>query len=165
MSRVFFFSSTSFALSPLSISIVVDCVLCVHSFSSHSFLFDFISFHLSTLMFIITAQKCMLFLGKWTTNGLGHRRLLWITCICIAIFGTASLTQRTWNRFQTSPMVISMDRNKFVWNTSFPSLTVCPHKRIDATKLDDYMKFVLLSIYLSIVLTMFNVRFPCTHQI
>lgn len=73
----------------------------------------------------------------WTSQ-----RLLWMTCICIAIFGTASLTKRTWTRFQTSPMVISMDRNKFVWNTSFPSLTVCPHKRIDEIKLDEYMKCV-----------------------
>lgn len=72
----------------------------------------------------------------------GHLRLLWITCICIAIFATASLTKRTWRRFQTSPTVISMDRNKFVWNTSFPSLTVCPHKRIDDVKLNKYMKFV-----------------------
>lgn len=40
-------------------------------------------------------------------------------------------------------MVISMDRNKFVWNTSFPSLTVCPHKRIDDTKLEKYMKYEL----------------------
>ncbi|KAL7738280.1 hypothetical protein ACLKA6_006611 [Drosophila palustris] len=50
-----------------------------------------------------------------------------------------SLSQRTWQRFQTSPMVISMDRNKLVWNTSFPSLTVCPHKRIDDVKVDEYI--------------------------
>ncbi|TMW49501.1 hypothetical protein DOY81_005420, partial [Sarcophaga bullata] len=36
-------------------------------------------------------------------------------------------------------MVISMDRNKLVWNTSFPSLTVCPHKRIDELKVDEYI--------------------------
>lgn len=41
--------------------------------------------------------------------------------------------------------MISMDRNKFFWNTSFPSLTVCPHKRIDDAKLEEYMKFVSLS--------------------
>lgn len=69
------------------------------------------------------------------------KRLLWAICICIAIYGTASLAQRTWKRFQTSPMVISMDRNKFVWNTSFPSLTVCPHKHIDDGKLAAYMKY------------------------
>lgn len=34
-----------------------------------------------------------------------------------------------------------MDRNKFVWNTSFPSLTVCPHKRLDDTKVDNYIRY------------------------
>lgn len=67
-------------------------------------------------------------------------RFLWTICICVAIYGTASLAQRTWNRFQTSPMVISMDRNKFVWNTSFPSLTVCPHKRLDDNRIHQYMR-------------------------
>ncbi|KAL5273579.1 hypothetical protein ACFFRR_000373 [Megaselia abdita] len=37
-------------------------------------------------------------------------------------------------------MVISMDRNKLFWNTSFPSLTVCPHKRIDEVKVEYYMQ-------------------------
>lgn len=45
-----------------------------------------------------------------------------------------------------------MDRNKFVWNTSFPSLTVCPHKRIDDAKLDEYMKFVSTALSLSLSL-------------
>ncbi|KAH8394667.1 hypothetical protein KR222_001446, partial [Zaprionus bogoriensis] len=66
-------------------------------------------------------------------------RTLWFAFICVALFSIISLSHRTWQRFQTSPMVISMDRNKLVWNTSFPSLTVCPHKRIDDLKVDDYI--------------------------
>lgn len=67
------------------------------------------------------------------------KRLLWMSFICIAIFGTIAISQRTWIRFQTSPVVISMDRNMFFWNTSFPSLTVCPHRRIDEEKLELYI--------------------------
>ncbi|XP_023297397.2 sodium channel protein Nach isoform X1 [Lucilia cuprina] len=66
-------------------------------------------------------------------------RTLWFAFICVAIFSIISLSRRTWQRFQTSPMVISMDRNKLVWNTSFPSLTVCPHKRIDELKVEEYI--------------------------
>ncbi|KAM7344130.1 pickpocket 9 [Cochliomyia hominivorax] len=66
-------------------------------------------------------------------------RTLWFAFICVAIFSIISLSARTWHRFQTSPMVISMDRNKLVWNTSFPSLTVCPHKRIDELKVEEYI--------------------------
>ncbi|XP_017479443.1 PREDICTED: uncharacterized protein LOC108368989, partial [Rhagoletis zephyria] len=66
-------------------------------------------------------------------------RMIWFAFICVALFAIISLSKRTWVRFQTSPMVISMDRNKLVWNTSFPSLTVCPHKRIDELKVEEYM--------------------------
>nr|NP_001286700.1 pickpocket 9, isoform B [Drosophila melanogaster]AHN56495.1 pickpocket 9, isoform B [Drosophila melanogaster] len=66
-------------------------------------------------------------------------RVLWLAFICVALFSIISLSKRTWHRFQTSPMVISMDRNKLVWNTSFPSLTVCPHKRIDELKVEEYI--------------------------
>ncbi|KAH8283572.1 hypothetical protein KR018_007227 [Drosophila ironensis] len=66
-------------------------------------------------------------------------RMLWFAFICVALFSIISLSKRTWLRFQTSPMVISMDRNKLVWNTSFPSLTVCPHKRIDELKVEEYI--------------------------
>ncbi|XP_055854118.1 sodium channel protein Nach isoform X2 [Episyrphus balteatus] len=66
-------------------------------------------------------------------------RILWLVFICIAFFGVISLSHRTWERFQTSPIVMSMDRNKLVWNTSFPSLTVCPHKRLDDNKIDEYL--------------------------
>ncbi|XP_052863148.1 uncharacterized protein LOC128269784 [Anopheles cruzii] len=67
-------------------------------------------------------------------------RVVWITCISIALYGMAALAQRIWNRFQNSPTVISMDRNMFLWNTSFPSLTVCSQRRIDDEKLAQYIR-------------------------
>lgn len=69
-----------------------------------------------------------------------YSRLLWYICVIIAILSCSTLAQKTWNRFQSSPTVITMDRNKFSWNTSFPTLTVCPHKRIDEHKVDAYMR-------------------------
>lgn len=86
-------------------------------------------------------------------------RLVWLVCIGIGIYGILSLGLNTWNRYQTNPTVISMDRNKFEWNTSFPTreftvetlivsrfvksciflvkaVTVCPEKRIDENKLN-----------------------------
>lgn len=48
-------------------------------------------------------------------------RLIWLVCICIGVYGIIQLGGDTWNRYQTNPTVISMDRNKFSWNTSFPS--------------------------------------------
>lgn len=67
-------------------------------------------------------------------------RLVWITCISIGIFGVVALAQRIWYRYQTSPVVTSMDRNMYFWNTSFPSLTVCSHRRIDERKVEQYIE-------------------------
>ncbi|XP_055543488.1 sodium channel protein Nach, partial [Wyeomyia smithii] len=67
-------------------------------------------------------------------------RIFWICCIVICIYGMTALAQRTWDRYQTSPVVISMDRNMYLWNTSFPSVTVCPHRRIDENKVKQYVQ-------------------------
>ena len=87
-------------------------------------------------------------------------RLIWLLCICMGIYGIIVLGSDTWQRYQNNPTVISMDRSKFAWNTSFPSrelifncknhrklikkillqVTVCSDKRIDDDKLEDYLK-------------------------
>ncbi|XP_053691147.1 sodium channel protein Nach [Sabethes cyaneus] len=67
-------------------------------------------------------------------------RVFWICWIVVGVFGMVALAQRTWNRYQTSPVVISMDRNMYLWNTSFPSVTVCPHQRIDESKVQRYIQ-------------------------
>lgn len=49
----------------------------------------------------------------------------------------------TIERYNENPTVISMDRNMFFWNTSFPSLTICPHKKLNELKLNQYMEWAL----------------------
>lgn len=54
----------------------------------------------------------------------GHNileRLIWLLCICMGVYGIIVLGSGTWQRYQNNPTVISMDRSKFSWNTSFPS--------------------------------------------
>jgi hypothetical protein len=48
-------------------------------------------------------------------------RVIWMFCISIGVYGIIVLGSDTWDRYQTNPTVISMDRSKFAWNTSFPS--------------------------------------------
>lgn len=67
-------------------------------------------------------------------------RVVWLIFISLAFYGTALLARRIWVRYQTSPVVMSMDRNMFFWNTSFPSVTVCNHKRIEPKLVDIYMR-------------------------
>ncbi|GAB0087900.1 uncharacterized protein DMENIID0001_022620 [Sergentomyia squamirostris] len=66
-------------------------------------------------------------------------RILWLSFVILAFYSTSSLSQRIWKRYQESPTVISMDRNMFFWNTTFPAVTVCPHRQIDDEKLSKYL--------------------------
>ncbi|XP_055691219.1 pickpocket protein 11 [Lutzomyia longipalpis] len=66
-------------------------------------------------------------------------RTMWFSFVALAFYGTASLSQRIWQRYQESPTVISIDRNMFFWNTTFPAVTVCPHRHIDDDKLTNYL--------------------------
>ncbi|CAH0555455.1 unnamed protein product [Brassicogethes aeneus] len=43
-------------------------------------------------------------------------------------------------RFTQNPTVISMERDHFSWNTSFPAATICPSNRFDEEKLDAYVE-------------------------
>lgn len=83
--------------------------------------------------FVYVMNYSLHFLERW----------LWYVCIISALVACSSLARSTWTRFQTSPTVITMDRNKFFWNTSFPTLTICPHKRIDELKVGNYYRTVL----------------------
>jgi hypothetical protein len=47
------------------------------------------------------------------------------------MFGAALLSLSTWRRYQENPTVISMERDYKAWNTSFPSITICPHNKYD----------------------------------
>jgi hypothetical protein len=63
-----------------------------------------------------------IFLVKRGNNIL--ERLIWLVCITVGVYGIIELGSDTWHRYQTSPTVITIDRSKFSWNTSFPSRTM-----------------------------------------
>lgn len=67
-------------------------------------------------------------------------RLIIAVFICIGLYGTITLSQDAIDRFNTNPTVVSMDRNMFFWNTSFPSLTICLHKKLSDIKLAEYVE-------------------------
>ena len=69
-----------------------------------------------------------------------HFRLIIAVFIAVGLYGTITLSLDAIDRFNTNPTVISMDRNMFFWNTSFPSLTICPHKKLSEIKLAKYME-------------------------
>ncbi|CAG9853740.1 unnamed protein product [Phyllotreta striolata] len=65
-------------------------------------------------------------------------RLLWLLLVATAAYGASVLSGLTITRYAENPTVISMERDRFAWNTTFPPITVCPSSKYDAAKLDDY---------------------------
>lgn len=60
-------------------------------------------------------------------------RVLWLVLISAGITATALFSSSTWRRYQQDPIVVSMERDYKSWNTSFPSITICPHLKYDNT--------------------------------
>ncbi|XP_050562212.1 pickpocket protein 28-like [Spodoptera frugiperda] len=90
-----------------------------------------------------------LFLDTSSIHGLNHlvadkrhlfEIILWFTIILLSGFGSLYLSQMTWSRYQSSPTVVSMDRDMFAWNTTFPCVTVCPNNYIDTRKLEIFLR-------------------------
>lgn len=89
------------------------------------------------------------FLDTTTIHGLAHltiqqRRhpvetVMWLSLIVVAIYGTAILSTMTLQRYTRNPTVISMERDRFSWNTSFPAATICPHEKVNQAILDRYV--------------------------
>ncbi|XP_044755167.1 pickpocket protein 11-like [Coccinella septempunctata] len=79
-------------------------------------------------------------------NHLGHTKLdivekiLWFSVIICAIYGATTLSSLTLTRYYNNPTVISMERDRFAWNTSFPAATICPLTRYDEDALDKYVE-------------------------
>ncbi|XP_052740745.1 sodium channel protein Nach-like [Bicyclus anynana] len=65
---------------------------------------------------------------------------LWLTMVIISVCGTLYLSSATWERYQSSPTVVSMERDMLAWNTTFPCVTLCPEVKIDYMKLERYVE-------------------------
>ncbi|CAH2105195.1 unnamed protein product [Euphydryas editha] len=89
------------------------------------------------------------FLETSSIHGLNHlvvtgrhpcEIFMWLMILIMSLFGTVYISRSTWLRYQSSPTVVSMDRDMFAWNTTFPSVTICPDdSKISPIKLKNYL--------------------------
>lgn len=75
-------------------------------------------------------------------------RILWLISFILSLYGATILSLSTWRRYQETPTVISMERNWKEWNTSFPSITICPTVKYDEAALHDLLntEYVYLKV-------------------
>ncbi|XP_065206755.1 sodium channel protein Nach-like [Planococcus citri] len=87
-----------------------------------------------------------IFVSATSIHGLIHftgprihliERMLWLISFVLCLYGATILSLSTWKRYQETPTVISMERNWKDWNTSFPSITICPTEKYDELALQE----------------------------
>lgn len=72
-------------------------------------------------------------------NRSNRERICWITLVIMALLGAFVISYESLQKYIENPTVISIDKDRYVWNTSFPSITVCPLSKINTTFLEDYI--------------------------
>ncbi|KAJ3643261.1 hypothetical protein Zmor_025985 [Zophobas morio] len=65
--------------------------------------------------------------------------VIWVVLVGAAVYGAVVLSSTTLKRYTENPTVISMERDRFSWNTSFPAATICPSYKINEDLLDLYV--------------------------
>lgn len=59
-------------------------------------------------------------------------------CACVI------LSLQSYNRYETKNTVVTIEKDHYYWNTSMPSITICPTvNRISPKKFDDYCECVI----------------------
>lgn len=66
--------------------------------------------------------------------------IIWIVIVGAAIYGAVVLSSLTLRRYTENPTVISMERDRFSWNTTFPAATICPTYKINEPLLELYVQ-------------------------
>lgn len=73
-----------------------------------------------------------------------HRRhpietFTWLFFVAASIYAISVLSGVALRRYTENPTVISMERDRFSWNTSFPTATVCPINKLNTERLDEFV--------------------------
>lgn len=66
--------------------------------------------------------------------------LAWSLLVLVSAYWVGNLSSLALMRYVDNPTVISMERDYFSWNTTFPTATICPHNKTSNTSLDRYVE-------------------------
>ncbi|XP_035788566.1 sodium channel protein Nach-like isoform X1 [Anopheles albimanus] len=64
-------------------------------------------------------------------------KVLWLVIICLSLTAGSYTVGIFWIRYWNNPTMIALDRDYHLWNTTFPSLTVCFQKRLNERARDE----------------------------
>lgn len=71
-------------------------------------------------------------------------KIFWLCLICTAVYFTLEFSLENWDRYLHKSTVVSVERDYYYWNTSLPSLTICPMQRLSAERYEAYARCDLI---------------------
>lgn len=83
-----------------------------------------------------------------TIHGLNHiikkgyhpvERFIWLILVSVSAYAVFSVSKISLDRYKENPTVISVERNSHSSNISSPTVTICPHKKVDEVVLRSYL--------------------------
>lgn len=90
------------------------------------------------------------FLRASTVHGLNHlahqkqrhplETCIWFLFVAASVCAVSKLSSLALRRYTENPTVISMERDRFSWNTSFPTATVCPINKLNQSRLNEFIE-------------------------
>lgn len=69
-------------------------------------------------------------------------KLFWFSIICTAIYFCVDCSLVSWDRYLHKSTVVSVQVDFYFWNSSLPSLTICPMDRLDPERFEAYATWV-----------------------
>jgi amiloride-sensitive sodium channel len=65
-------------------------------------------------------------------------RFLWFALILFSLYFCVEFSLESWDRYLHKSTVVTIERDHYYWNTSLPSITICPMERLSRKLFDDY---------------------------
>jgi len=65
-------------------------------------------------------------------------KVFWLSLIGVALYYCIEFSLESWDRYLYKSTVVSIERDYYYWNTSLPSITVCPMTRLSIERYDAY---------------------------
>ncbi|XP_073821256.1 pickpocket 10 [Musca autumnalis] len=93
--------------------------------------FEYFKLYLATC-----CNHCYVYLVK---EGLTWaERIFWLILIAVSHYASLYIAMQSIDRFLTKNAYMGIERDYFSWNTSLPSLTICPMERLDREVFNQY---------------------------
>lgn len=65
---------------------------------------------------------------------------MWFLAWCCSLWMTIYIGHHFWRRLEEHPTMTSIERDRFEWNTTFPTITLCPHWNVNRTAMEIFAK-------------------------